>query len=229
MSFELTDFQEGQILLINKALHWTSFDVVNKIRSSLKYQYNISKIKVGHAGTLDPLATGLLIVCTGKKTKEIQSFQDAPKEYITTIKLGESTPSFDKETEVDYTYPLEGLNENTIIKTIKGFEGKQEQMPPDFSAKKLDGKRSYNSARKGISLNLQPVEIEIFEITVLSVNIPFVELQINCSKGTYIRALARDIGQSLNVGAHLTELKRTKNGKFNLEDAITVDEFQKLL
>ncbi len=228
-TYSKEQFIAGEVLLFDKFSNWTSFDVVNKVRSTLKYQYDIPKLKVGHAGTLDPLATGLLIICTGKKTKEIQSFQDLPKEYITTIKLGETTPSFDLETEADKTFPVENLTEETITSAILSFKGKQKQIPPDFSAKRVKGKRAYESARKGKSLDLKPVDIEIYNIEVLNINLPFAEIKINCSKGTYIRALARDIGEKLNNGAHLTSLRRTKIGNFSAEDAITVDLFQKLL
>ncbi|NOZ34552.1 MAG: tRNA pseudouridine(55) synthase TruB [Chlorobi bacterium] len=227
--YNAEQFLAGEVLFIDKFPDWTSFDVVNKIRSTLKYQYNIPKIKVGHAGTLDPLATGLLIVCTGKKTKEIQSFQDFPKEYITTIKLGETTPSFDLETKVDNTFSIEKLTEESVKEAILSFRGKQLQMPPDFSAKRVNGKRAYENARKGKSVDLKPSEIEIFNIEVLNINLPFAEIKINCSKGTYIRAIARDIGKKLKNGAHLTELRRTKIGKFSVENAITVDLFQNLL
>jgi tRNA pseudouridine55 synthase len=222
-------FLNGEVLFIDKDTNWTSFDVVNKIRSTLKYQYDIPKIKVGHAGTLDPLATGLLIICTGKKTKQIESFQNLPKEYVTTIKLGETTPSFDMETEVDKTYSLETLTEENVRETIKGFIGKQEQIPPVFSAKRVNGKRAYESARKGKSLEMKPSQIEIYNIEVIKINFPFAEIKINCSKGTYIRAIARDIGKKLKNGAHLTKLRRTKIGDFSVEDSITVDLFQKML
>ncbi len=229
MTSELIDFQNGKLILIDKALDWTSFDVVNKIRSSLKYHFNIKKIKVGHAGTLDPLATGLLIIGIGKKTKELQFHQDAPKEYITTIKLGATTPSFDLETAVDEIFSLEDLTKDKIEKVVSGFKGKQKQTPSSYSAKWINGKRAYESARKGEKVELAPVEIEIYEIEILMMELPYLELRIKCSKGTYIRAIARDIGKKLNNGGHLTELKRTKIGEYSLEDAITVDEFQKLL
>lgn len=222
-------FLTGEVLLTDKFTGWTSFDVVNKIRSTLKYQYDIPKIKVGHAGTLDPLATGLLIICTGKKTKEIERFQNLPKEYITTIKLGETTPSFDLETDVDKTFSTDGLTGKMIVDAVNEFNGKQEQIPPDFSAKRVNGKRAYESARKGKSLHLKPSEIEIYKIEIIEINFPFIKIKVNCSKGTYIRAIARDLGQKLNNGAHLTELRRTKIGDFSVEDAITVDLFQNLL
>lgn len=224
-----TDFQAGEIILIDKFKEWTSFDVVNKIRSQIKYRRNIPKIKVGHAGTLDPLATGLLVVCTGKKTKELFKFQDTTKEYIAKIKLGETTPSFDLETEPDQTFPLDNLCEEQIIKAVTGFIGVQEQMPPAYSAKRVNGKRAYKSARKGKSLDLKPASIEIFNIEIININIPIVELKILCSKGTYIRAIARDLGIALKNGACLIELRRTKIGDFSIEDAITVEQFQKML
>ena len=224
-----TDFPAGEIILIDKFKEWTSFDVVNKIRSQIKYRRNIPKIKVGHAGTLDPLATGLLIVCTGKKTKEIYKFQDATKEYIAKIKLGETTPSFDLETEVDFRFPIDNIEEEEIINTIKSFTGEQEQMPPAYSAKRVNGKRAYISARKGKTLDLKPVSIEIFDIEIININMPYIELKILCSKGTYIRAIARDIGLALNNGGYLIELRRTKIGEFKVEDAITVDQFEKML
>ncbi len=228
-TYSKEQFLAGEVLLFDKFTDWTSFDVVNKVRSTLKYQYDIPKLKVGHAGTLDPLATGLLIICTGKKTKEIQSFQDLPKEYITTVKFGETTPSFDLETEVDKTFSLETLSEENIISAVDSFKGKQKQMPPDFSAKRIKGKRAYENARKGKSVDLKPSDIEIYDIEVLNINLPYAEIKINCSKGTYIRAIARDLGEKLNNGAHLTKLRRTKIGNFSVEDAITVDLFQKML
>lgn len=224
-----TDFLAGELILIDKFINWTSFDVVNKIRYQLKFKRQIPKIKVGHAGTLDPLATGLLILCTGKKTKELEKYQAEKKEYITTLKLGASTPSHDLETEIDKVYPTEDLTDDKIREVVDRFRGKQEQLPPSFSAKRVNGKRSYNSARKGKHLDLKPVPVEIYEIEILKINLPEVELRISCSKGTYIRAIARDIGKALNNGAHLTALRRTKIGEFNVEDAITVEEFEKLL
>lgn len=224
-----TDFLTGELILIDKFKDWTSFDVVNKIRSQIKYKRNIPKIKVGHAGTLDPLATGLLIVCTGKKTKEIYKFQEANKEYIAKIKLGETTPSFDLETEVDNNFSINNIKEEQLINVINSFIGEQEQMPPVFSAKRVNGKRAYISARKGEPVDLKPVTIEIYNIEIININLPVIELKILCSKGTYIRAIARDIGLALNNGAHLIELRRTKIGDLYVEDAITVDKFEKML
>jgi len=229
MPTELSEFQDGKFILINKELDWTSFDVVNKIRSTLKYHFNIKKIKVGHAGTLDPLATGLLIIGTGKKTKELQTHQDAPKEYVTTVKLGATTRSYDLETEEDETFPTENLTETEIRKVVESFKGKQKQVPSSFSAKWINGKRAYESARKGEKVILEPRDIEIYEIEILKISLPYLKLRIKCSKGTYIRAIARDIGRALNNGGYLTKLERTKIGTFSVTDAINVDEFQKML
>lgn len=223
------DYLSGEIVLINKELGWTSFDVVNKIRKVLTNHLKIKKIKVGHAGTLDPLATGLVILCTGKKTKIITTFQDQEKEYVTVLKLGVTTPSFDLETVPDNEYPTSHITEELIKEKIKTFRGKQEQIPPIFSAKKINGVRAYKEARKGKQFELKPSEIEIFEIEVLGFELPFVELRIVCSKGTYIRALARDIGKSLNSGAYLEKLERTRIGDFSLKNAILVDSFKKIL
>ncbi len=227
--FSAEELLEGTVLLFNKYLDWTSFDVVNKVRNQVKSKKNLSAIKVGHAGTLDPKASGLLIICTGKKTKEIDQFSGLDKEYIATFKLGETTPSFDTETDVDQTYPIDHLNKTMIPEVVATFVGIHEQMPPDFSAKKVEGKRAYLSARKGKKIELKTATIEIKEIEVLEINIPYITLRIVSSKGTYIRAIARDLGQALKTGAYLTELKRTKIGKFTLDEAITVEQFQKML
>lgn len=224
-----TDFLKGELILIDKFKEWTSFDVVNKIRSQIKYRRNIPKIKVGHAGTLDPLATGLLIICTGKKTKELYKYQAAKKEYIAKIKLGETTPSFDLETEVDKQFSTENITEKQVISVIDGFIGEQEQMPPVYSAKRVNGKRAYKSARKGESIDLKPVTITIYDIKIINLDLPIIELKIICSKGTYIRAIAGDIGTALKNGAHLIDLRRTKIGDFNVEDAISVEQFEKML
>ncbi|MCD4793769.1 MAG: tRNA pseudouridine(55) synthase TruB [Bacteroidales bacterium] len=224
-----TDFLTGELILIDKFKEWTSFDVVNKIRSQIKYRRNIPKIKVGHAGTLDPLATGLLIICTGKKTKELHKYQAAKKEYIAKIKLGETTPSLDLETEVDKQFPIDNITEKQVISVIDGFIGEQEQMPPVYSAKRVNGKRAYKSARKGESIDLKPVTINIFDIKIINLDLPIIELKIICSKGTYIRAIAGDIGTTLKNGAHLIDLRRTKIGDFCVEDAISVEQFEKML
>ncbi len=224
------DYLAGEVILINKYLSWTSFDIVNKMRYLLKKKLDIKKIKVGHAGTLDPLATGLVIVCTGKKTKEIEQYQAQEKEYIADIYLGATTPSFDLETEVDKEYEFSHITIELINEVLKKFIGKQQQIPPIFSAKKVDGQRAYISARKGIELIIKPSDIEIYEIEPLEINLPHnLKIKIKCSKGTYIRALARDIGTSLNSGAYLKGLIRTKIGNFSVENSITVDEFENLL
>jgi tRNA pseudouridine55 synthase len=227
--FSTEELIEGKVLLFNKQIDWTSFDVVNKVRYQIKSKKNLSTIKVGHSGTLDPKATGLLIVCTGRKTKEIDSYLGLEKEYIATIKLGETTPSFDTETDVDRTYPTEHITEAMIINATRSFIGVREQMPPDYSAKKVKGKRAYKSARKGLKPELKPALVEIKEIEILTSQLPFIRLRILSGKGTYIRAIARDLGLALNSGAYLTELQRTKIGKFTLDEAITVEQFQKML
>jgi len=219
------NFVLGEILLFNKPLYWTSFDLVNKVRKILTVSLN-TKLKVGHAGTLDPLATGLVIICTGKKTKEIDSFQDLEKEYITTIQLGATTPSYDLETEINETFPTDHLNEELINQVLTTFVGEQEQIAPTFSAKKVDGKRAYLKARQGIDVEIKPSKINIREIEFLSFRNNQLEIKIVCSKGTYIRALARDLGQRLNTGGHLIKLHRSKIGTFNSEKSISLKDFE---
>lgn len=223
----LPDFKKGQVLLIDKSLEWTSFDAVNKIRYLIKKRFDYKKIKVGHAGTLDPLATGLLIICTGKKTKQIETYQAQEKEYITTLKLGATTPSYDRETEEDKHFETQHITKDLILENLKKFIGEQEQIPPIFSAKKINGQRAYKAARKGIDIELKPNTINIHNIELLETKIPFVKLKIQCSKGTYIRSLARDIGIALNSGAYLHSLRRTKIGNFNVENAINIFDFEK--
>ena len=209
---------EGSAVLINKNPNWTSFDVVAKIR-------NITKIKkVGHCGTLDPFATGLLILCLGKATKQIDTFQNLPKQYTTTIKLGSTTKSFDIEQPEENSCSISHLKENEIIDTINSFKGVIKQIPPMFSAKKVKGKKLYELARKDIEIDLQPAEVEIYNIEINKIELPFVTITIDCSKGTYIRALARDIGNKLGVGGYLTQLMRTKIGEYNVNEAYTIDE-----
>jgi len=220
-------FLEGAVLYIDKPLTWTSFDVVNKIRQSLKYHLGIPKIKVGHAGTLDPLATGLVIICTGKATKQIMQFQDMDKAYIAQVRLGATTPSFDLETEVDQTYPWEHISQEQIEKALLEFKGEQEQMPPLFSAKSVDGKRAYVMARKGKTVKLKLQKVHISSIKLLSVSLPDLSLSVECSKGTYIRSLARDLGEKLDSGAHLTGLRRTRIGPYKLDEAISLEIFEK--
>lgn len=223
------DFKEGQVLLIDKPLEWTSFDVVNKIRYLIRHKYQYKKLKVGHAGTLDPLATGLLILCTGKFTKQINTFQAETKTYETTIKLGATTPSFDREMEEDAVYPTEHINLALVQEALKGFIGEQEQVAPIFSAKKVDGERAYIAARKGKEIELKSHVITIFSIDILDFTSPNLRLKIVCSKGTYIRSLARDIGKALNSGGYLTDLRRTQSGEFQVDEAIGVLEFEKII
>ena len=217
-------FEEGEILLINKPLTWSSFDVINRFRYFLRKQCGIQKIKVGHAGTLDPLADGLLIVCTGKFTKRIDEFQGQEKEYTGTFRLGATTPSFDLEHEVDQIYETSHITEAMIYEAAKKFTGDLEQVPPVFSAIKVGGKRAYKFARneEDIELNSRPVNIREFEIT--RIEMPEVDFRISCSKGTYIRSLARDFGMALGSGAHLTALRRTRIGEFLLKDAWELED-----
>ena len=219
------NFREGEVLLFDKDLQWTSFDLVQKVRNSLCRKMQIKKLKVGHAGTLDPLATGLMILCTGKATKKIESLQAHEKEYRATLKLGATTPSFDLETEEDSTTDCSMLLKEDIEKSVIQFLGEQDQIPPVFSAVKVKGKRAFDYARNGEEVKLQPKKIVIKEIDIESIDMPYLQLRIVCSKGTYIRALARDIGEKLNCGAYLVELRRTKIGDFSVDNAITVNYF----
>ncbi len=219
------DFLGGEVLLFDKDLDWTSFDLVNRVRNTLCRKMGIKKMKVGHAGTLDPLATGLLILCTGKSTKKIESFQDKEKEYTATLKLGATTPSFDMETEEDSQKDISHITEKLIEEAIEKFRGEIEQIPPVFSAVKIKGKRAFNYARNGEDVKLRPRKIVISKIEVESVKLPYLKIRVECSKGTYIRALARDIGEQLKCGAYLTELRRTRIGEFKVEDAFKVEFF----
>ncbi|MDX2302801.1 MAG: tRNA pseudouridine(55) synthase TruB [Microscillaceae bacterium] len=217
------NFQEGEVLLVDKPLHWTSFQVVKKIRN-LVTKKAPKNTKVGHAGTLDPLATGLLIVCTGKKTKEIDLYQGMEKEYTGELLLGKTTPSYDGETEVDREYDISHINETLLQETTQKFMGEIEQFPPIFSAVKVEGKRSYDLARQGkeVEVKIRTITIREFEIT--SVVLPKVYFRVTCSKGTYIRSLAHDFGQALGAGAYLTGLVRTRIGEFSLENAYTLED-----
>ncbi len=219
------DFLGGEVLLFNKDLEWTSFDLVNRVRNTLCRKMEIKKMKVGHAGTLDPLATGLLILCTGKMTKQIEFFQAKEKEYTATFKLGATTPSFDMETEEDSNKGTSHVTNELIEEAIKKFQGEIEQVPPIFSAVKIKGKRAFDYARNGEDVKLTPRKIVIRKIEVLSFSSPYLKIRVKCSKGTYIRSLARDIGEELKCGAYLTELRRTKIGDLKVEDAIKVDFF----
>jgi tRNA pseudouridine55 synthase len=223
------DYKNGQVLLIDKPLTWTSFQVVNKLRWEIRQRFNIKKIKVGHAGTLDPLATGLLIICTGKQTKEIHIYQGQIKEYTGTITLGATTPSYDLETEINQTFSTEHITEDLLKETTKQFIGDIQQKPPIFSAIKKDGKRLYELARKGetTEINARTVTVSKFEIT--NINLLEVDFKVVCSKGTYIRSLAFDFGNALKSGAHLSALRRTKIGDFSVDKASSVDDFIKNL
>jgi len=220
--FTASELNEGQVLLIDKPLGWTSFQVVNKIRWHLKNQAGLKNLKVGHAGTLDPLATGLLIICTGKKTKTISSIQDSEKEYTGSFYIGATTPSFDQETEVNAQFSTKHINEEVINKTIKGFKGEILQFPPVFSALKKNGKRLYEYARKGETPKIEPRTIKIYLFEITHIKLPLVNFIVRCSKGTYIRSLAFDFGKALNSGAHLIKLERTKSGEHKLRDAFTM-------
>lgn len=221
------DFEEGEVLAFDKPLHWTSFDLVAKIRWNLCQKLGRKKLKVGHTGTLDPLATGVVIICTGKKTKLIDQLQYDVKEYIATLQLGATTPSYDMEKEVDATYPTAHITRELIDRTIPAFLGEQWQVPPMFSAVQINGKRAYELARKGETVELKPKLLVIDEIEVLRFDEQAMQLTIRvvCSKGTYIRALARDIGERLGSGAYLTALRRTRVGQIDVKDCYTIDQF----
>jgi len=223
------DFQEGEVLYFNKPLHWTSFDLVNKIRIMTRKALNIKKIKIGHAGTLDPLATGVLVVCTGRATKLIERIQYQTKEYVATLRLGETTPSFDLETAIDGTYETEHISQELVKETLQQFVGEIEQTPPVYSAVKINGKRAYEYARKGKEVEMKSKLLVIDEIELLEYQLPVIKIRVVCSKGTYIRALARDIGQALQSGAHLIALERTRIGERTLEDCLSIEDFQEKL
>lgn len=217
------NFSEGEVLFVQKPLHWTSFNVVNRIRWKIRKKLNIKNIKVGHAGTLDPLATGVMIICTGKSTKLIESFQYQTKEYIATLELGATTPCFDKELPIDATYPTEHITAELVDRVIPSFVGEIWQVPPVYSAVKVDGKRAYDYARDGQEVELKPKLLVIDEIEILNFALPTLKIRVVCSKGTYIRALARDIGKALQSGAHLAALERTRIGDVRLEDCLKID------
>jgi tRNA pseudouridine55 synthase len=222
------DFFEGEILYFNKPLDWTSFDVVNKFRNKLSKKLKVKKIKVGHAGTLDPKATGVLIICTGKATKCIEEFQHQTKEYVATLKLGATTPSFDLEKEIDQTYPIEHITPEKVETVLSTFVGTIQQVPPAFSACKIEGKRAYEMARQGNEVALKAKTLVIDELELQSVRLPLIQIRIVCSKGTYIRALARDIGIALDSGAHLVALERTRIGQVTLDMCLSpeaIDDF----
>ena len=222
-------FLNGRVVLLDKELEWSSFDLVNKLRVTLRNILGIKKIKVGHTGTLDPLATGLVILCTGKATKTIESYMGLDKEYIADITLGSTTPSFDLETEIDKEYPTDHINEKLILDTLEDFRGEIEQIPPIFSAKQVDGKRAYEFARQGQEVKLKKSLVTIHDIEILSIDLPHLVLRINCSKGTYIRSIAHDLGKALKSGAHLSGLRRTKIGDYHVNEAEKISDFIKKL
>jgi tRNA pseudouridine55 synthase len=223
------DYKNGQVLLIDKPLEWTSFQAVNKLRWHIKQRFGIKKIKVGHAGTLDPLATGLLIICTGKQTKQIHIYQGQVKEYTGTFTIGATTPSYDLETEIDKKYPVAHISEELIKQSAIQFIGDIQQKPPIFSAIKKDGKRLYELARKGETTEIKARNVTIFEFEITKINLPEIEFRVACSKGTYIRSLAFDFGKALGSGAYLSSLRRTKIGDFSVEKAVSIEHFIKNL
>ncbi|MEQ8420474.1 MAG: tRNA pseudouridine(55) synthase TruB [Arenibacter algicola] len=223
------DFLEGQVLLIDKPLGWSSFQAVNSLKWKIRKKFQLKKIKIGHAGTLDPLATGLLLICTGKATKTINELQGQEKEYTGTITLGGTTPSYDLETEINENFPIDHITNELIHNTTAQFIGDIEQIPPVFSALKKDGKRLYEYAREGKEVEIKKREVTITEFEITSIELPMVHFRVVCSKGTYIRSLAHDFGKALQSGAHLSSLKRTKIGDYNVNKAITPEEFGKLL
>ncbi len=223
------EFLEGKVVLIDKEIDWTSFDVVNKLRGSLKTILKIPKIKVGHAGTLDPLATGLVIICTGRATKSIESFQALEKEYMAEITLGATTPSFDLETKIDERFPVDHIDKELLEASLQQFIGDIPQVPPKFSAKQINGKRAYELARQGEEVKMRTNIVTIYEIELIEFSSPKLVIRVRCGKGTYIRSLANDLGISLNSGAHLSGLKRTKIGDYHVNDAEKIGDFVKKL
>jgi len=228
-SEKLSVFEEGKVLLFDKPIYWTAFDLVNKVRIMIKSSLGIKNIKVGHAGTLDPLASGLMIICTGKATRKIEEFRDLDKEYIAGIHLGETTPSCDLETEVNEKFMVNHITADLVRETLKQFLGEQKQVPPLHSAKMINGKRAYEYARKGIYKEMTPVSIIFREIELLSFNMPEAKVRLVCSKGTYIRSFANDYGKALNSGAYLSSLVRTAIGTFQLGNAYSLESFKNFL
>lgn len=221
----LEEFQKGQLLLLDKPLHWTSFQLVNKVRWNITNQFHVKKLKVGHAGTLDPLATGLVIICTGKMTKQIESFMGQTKVYTGEFTLGTTTPSFDLETEIDQTFDISHITEEALHKTAQAFIGEIDQQPPVFSALKKQGKRLYEYARSGEEVEIPTRKVHIQDFQITNIKLPKVEFTVTCSKGTYIRSLAHDFGKALHSGAHLSALRRTKIGDYKVEDAFSLKAF----
>lgn len=224
---DVNNFLEGQVILIDKPLHWTSFQVVNKLRWHLRKKFNLKKIKVGHAGTLDPLATGLLIICTGKFTKKIDEFQGKPKEYIGEFTLGATTPSYDLETEVNEIFSINHITNKLLEETTYQFIGEINQKPPIFSAIKKEGRRLYEIAREGKTTDIEMRKVTISHFEITNINLPKVTFKVQCSKGTYIRSLAHDFGLALKSGAYLSQLRRTKIGEFNVEQAQTIEDWER--
>ena len=222
---KIYNFKAGETLLVDKPLEWSSFDVVNKLRYQLKHKTGVKRFKVGHAGTLDPLASGLLIICCGKATKTIDSYMGMPKEYTGTIVLGASRPSYDMETEIDHTFDISSITEEDIRKAVQTFVGDIQQVPPLFSAKKIDGKRAYEYAREGVKIEMKSNAITIHSYEITRIELPEVDFKIQCSKGTYIRSLAHDLGVALNNGGYLKALRRTAIGDFKVTDALSVDSW----
>jgi len=222
---DVDDFKNGQTILIDKPLNWTSFQVVNKLRWAIRQKFNLKKIKVGHAGTLDPLATGLLMICTGKFTKTIDLLQAEKKEYTGTFTLGATTPSYDLETEVNETFSTEHIINKNIKDATKSFLGEIDQTPPLYSALKKDGVRLYELARKGETTEIKSRKITIFEFEITKIEMPNIDFRVVCSKGTYIRSLANDFGKALKIGSHLSALRRTKSGNFNVNNAVSPEGF----
>lgn len=223
------DFINGKLLLIDKPLGWSSFQAVNKVKWVIRKKFDIKKIKVGHAGTLDPLATGLLLICTGRFTKKINELQGQAKEYTGTITLGATTPSYDLETGVNRKYNIDHITEEMIHKTVLGFIGEIEQVPPIFSALKKDGKRLYEFAREGKEIDIKKRKVIISEFEITEIELPKVAFRVVCSKGTYIRSLAHDFGKALESGGHLSELRRTKIGDYNVNKALAPEDFRKVM
>ncbi len=226
------NFQSGVIIPINKPYEWTSFDVVKKVKNQIvkklrqTLDIRFKSFKVGHAGTLDPLAEGLLLICTGKATKKINQLMTDEKEYIATIELGKTTPSYDLETDYDHTFPTDHINEDGVKKVLKSFIGEQDQIPPVYSAKNINGKKAYEYARKGEKIELKANRITIYEVDLLNYKMPSITIKVVCSKGTYIRSLAYDIGKKLNSGGHLVKLIRTRIGSYKLDSSLTIEELE---
>lgn len=223
------DFLNGEVLLVDKPYGWTSFDVVNSLRYTIKRALNVKKIKVGHAGTLDPLATGLLIVCTGKFTKQIDNFQGLDKVYVGSMHIGETTPSYDKETEVDQVFDTSNITTELLQKTLGEFTGEIEQTPPIYSAVKIDGKRAFEYARKDDEVKIKSRKVTIHEFKLLNTELPEIDFLVKCSKGTYIRSLVNDFGKAINNGAYMSGLRRTEIGKYSVNDAYNIEDLKKLI